>query len=111
MAERLTTVLTTERRTIGKIDLANKEDPVVDFIDSLESSLERLKRPLSWTMSHNRRRSISGMAIAKDQREHQLTTTTDALKILKSGEVVEATFFKNEDGKIVGFRIDGKIDS
>lgn len=108
MAERLTrgVGVAREKRTIGKIDLANKKDPVADFINGLESSLERLQEPLSWAMPHNRRRSIHGMAIARDQRRHQLDTTIDALKVLKSGQDVEATFFKDEHGKVLGFHID-----
>lgn len=101
MAERLIE----EKRIIKGIDLGNLQDPVAVFVKGLEESLERLQEPLSWRLSHNKKRSVRGMAVARDQREHQLLTTKDALKAMKDNKSEEATFYKNSDGRVVGFRI------
>ena len=94
-----------EIRKRGEIYLDNFNDPVTVFVKELEESIDKLSEPLSWMMSHNRRRSVHGMAIAREQRQHQLRSTQDVLNILKNEEFEEITFHKNEDGKVIGFTI------
>lgn len=106
MHERLAKGVTTTVIKTEEIDFENPEDPVVEFIGRLENSEDRLSQPPDWRVSHGRRRKISNMTIVRSQRKSQLTATEDALHILRQHTFSEATFFKNENGMIVGFRVD-----
>jgi hypothetical protein len=88
------------------IDFQNPEDPVVEFMENLENSEARLGEVVSWRVSHGKRRKISNMNIVRRQRASQLRATKDALDILRQHSFSEATFFKNEQGKIIGFKVD-----
>lgn len=106
MHERLAKDVTREVIRAGEINFGNPEDPVVEFIHRLEDTEAHLQVPLEWAVSHGRRRKRSNMRNAREDRESQLRSTHDALIALKDPNFVEATFFKNEYGKIIGFKID-----
>ena len=108
MVERIVKNIRSEVLQSKNIDLYNPKDPVADFVQRLVNTEIRLNEPVSWAVSHGRRRTTSNMKIVREQRESQLKTTQEALRILKSLEFTEATFFKNPDGKIVGFKVDHK---
>lgn len=102
MAERITT----EKRKLTDVKLDDTADPVTDFVNRLERTAEGLRKPLFWIVAHGKRRSRSEMRIAREQREGQLRTVKDALEILKSGRELEVEFFKDNAGKIRGFKVD-----
>jgi hypothetical protein len=106
MVERIVKNIRSEVIQSKNIELYNPKDPVADFIQRLANTEMHLSEPVSWTVSHGRRRTIANMKIVREQRESQLKTTQEALRILRGREFTEATFFKNPDGKIVGFKID-----
>lgn len=108
MKERVAKNIRSRVISAGDVDLHNPKDRVVEFIQRLTETEAHLKLPVSWTISHGRRRTISNMRIVREERESQLRTTQDALRILGRMDFSEITFFENMDGKIVGFKVDHK---
>lgn len=92
MKERLTKNITKEVIAVDQIDLTNSEDPISQFVKGLEESEERLK--------------TLHMKAAKSERISQLKDTQHALQILKDPNFKEATFYKDEQGKVVGFKVE-----
>ncbi len=98
--------VTEETRKSREIHLwGDRSDPVTDFVCGLEESIRKLKEPLSWQLPHNRRRSVRGMAVAREQREHQIRSRQEALNAIKKHNYEKIKFFKNENGKVVGFSV------
>ncbi len=91
---------------VQDIHLEDPTDPVADYVSRLAESEERLKEPLTWRLSHRRRRSAPDMRRVLEERSNLLQNTQAALKVLRGLNFSEATFYKDLHGAIIGFKVD-----